>query len=291
MQDPLVKKRKAEEARAADEKKPRVVEPIDEQITKKTTPYAGKPYDEQLELKKQDMVKVLTTLSKEIKKAHYQIKHYIRKQEQAYVGLICPLVGVVPSPVVEKYRNKCDFTIGNVIHFEQNPLSLIGVSNATGVNPETDELTVGFRVSSYKAGSCAVGPVAHVSFIPDAMKDTVRLFEQHFRASGRKAFEPEDHSGFWRQLLLRANLQGQILAIVMVHPQNLTAEEMKQVKSGLRSLIEGSRVVSLYFQAFGAKKANEEPPIELLAGDSHLIEELCGLEFAISPLAFFQVQF
>jgi len=121
------------------------------------------------------------------------------------------------------------------------------------------------------------------------MKNAVQLFENHFRSSGRIPYEPEDHSGFWRQLLLRTNLDGQILAIVMVHPQDLTNDDMEQVKTDLRSLVEGTPISSLYFQSFGSKKSNEEPPIHHLAGSTHLLEKLCGLEFAISPLAFFQV--
>ena len=160
-----------------------------------------------------------------------------------------------------------------------------------GINPESGELTVGFRVSTYKAGSCGVGPISHIPFIPDAIKTTALMFESHFRTSGRKPFDPEDHSGFWRQLLLRTNLEGDVLAIVMVHPQDMKPEEIEEVKDKLRNLVEGSKVTSLYFQAFARKRVDEEPPTHLLAGTPHLVEKLCGLEFSISPLAFFQVCF
>ncbi len=135
----------------------------------------------------------------------------------------------------------------------------------------------------------AVGPISHLTFIPDAMKTAVQLFETHFRSSGRKPFDPKDQSGFWRQLLLRSNLEGKILAIVMVHTQNLTTDDMEQVKMDLRSLIDGTIISSLYFQSFGFKNSKEEPPIHHLAGSTHLLEKLCGLEFAISPLASFPV--
>ena len=69
-----------------------------------------------------------------------------------------------------------------------------------GINPENNELTVGFRVSSYKKGSFAVGPVHHLPHLPDSMKKTVKLLEDHFRASGLKAFDAENHSGTWRQV-------------------------------------------------------------------------------------------
>lgn len=158
-----------------------------------------------------------------------------------------------------------------------------------GVNPETDELTLGFRVSTYKEGSYAVGPVSHLAFISDAMREIVGVFEAHFRTSGRKPYNPEDHSGFWRQVLVRTNLAGEILAIVQVHPQCLSVEELQSVKNDLKKVAEANKVVSLYFEAVGPKKAGEDPPLEHVMGSTHLVEKLCGLEFSISPLAFFQV--
>lgn len=158
-----------------------------------------------------------------------------------------------------------------------------------GVNPDTDELTLGFRVSTYKEGSIAVGPISHLAFISDAMQEVVRVFEMHFRASGRKAFNPEDHSGFWRQILVRSNLAGEVLVIVMVHPQDLSTEEMESVKNELKSVAEANKIASLYFQALGKKQSGEDPPLQHITGATNLVEKLCGLEFSISPLAFFQV--
>lgn len=159
-----------------------------------------------------------------------------------------------------------------------------------GVNPETDVLTLGFRVSTYKEGSIAVGPIDHLAFIPDAMKEVVRVFEAYFRASNRKAYNPEDHSGFWRQVLVRTNLLGETMAIVAIHPQNLSPEELLTLKNELKTVAEENKIVSLYFQAMGPKKPGEEPPLEHLMGTTHLVEKLCGLEFSISPQAFFQVK-
>ncbi len=118
MQDPLIKKRKAEaEAEVDGEKKARKevkTEPltINEQITKKTVPYAGKPYSEQLSLKKQDMLTVLKKLTKEVRNAHQKAGHFIQSKKVAH-GAICEFTEMIPSPVSEKYRNKCEFTVGN----------------------------------------------------------------------------------------------------------------------------------------------------------------------------------
>lgn len=116
MQDPLIKKRKAE-ADPEGQKKPKKEpkgEPLSiaEQITKKTVPFAGKPYPEQLTLKHQEMMTVLKKLTKEVRNAHQQAGYFIQKKKVAH-GAICELADIIPSPVSEKYRNKCEFTVGN----------------------------------------------------------------------------------------------------------------------------------------------------------------------------------
>lgn len=273
LQDPLIKKRKAEEEdnEKDDQKKIKIIEPIEDLIKKVTVPYVDKPYNEQLELKRTEMEKFLADLTREIGKANERVKPFIRVQKKKFSGLVCPLTEVIPSPALEKYRNKCEFTVG--------------------INPEDNELTVGFRVSSYKKGSFAVGPVHHLPHLPDSMKNAVKLLEGHFRASSLKAFDAEDHSGTWRQVTVRTNFIDEVMVIVVVHPQKMTEPELEQVKAGLVDLAakNSSLISSLYFQALGAKKSGEDPPVEHLSGSTHLQEKLCGLNFSVSPLAFFQV--
>lgn len=85
---------------------------IEEQITKKTVPWASKPYSEQLVLKKAELHKTLKKLGQEIKSNNPSFKEFIIKKEAINNNLICPFPDVVPSPVMEKYRNKCEFTVG-----------------------------------------------------------------------------------------------------------------------------------------------------------------------------------
>lgn len=157
-----------------------------------------------------------------------------------------------------------------------------------GLNPNTGQLTIGHRVTSQKTKSCAVGPKHDLTVIPLEIKTAVQLFENHFRSTGRKPYDPKDQSGFWRKLVLRSNLEGQILAYVIVHPQDLTIDDMEQIKTNLRSLIQGTPISSLYFQA-ASNNPVQMPPIEHLSGLTHLVERLCDLELTISPLAYFQV--
>lgn len=61
------------------------------------------------------------------------IVHLFRKENNFQC---CPLSEIKPSPVTSAYRNKCEFTVGRHL--------------------VTKEKTVGFRLSSYKAGSMSV---------------------------------------------------------------------------------------------------------------------------------------
>lgn len=124
------------------------------------------------------------------------------------------------------------------------------------------------------------------------MKSVVHAYENYFRSTGRPAFRPEDHSGFWRQVMLRCNLKGEVLAVITVNKQQeeLAVEEMATVKKGLIDVATNSQVVSLYFENYTQKRSFDEIPIlEHLYGLTHLQEKMCGLEFDISPLSFFQV--
>lgn len=117
----------------------------------------------------------------------------------------------------------------------------------------------------------------------------MKLFESYFRKSKKSAFNPEDHSGFWRQLLIRVNLIGDVLVIVMVNKAGATDEEMITTKNDLKLFAEAENISSLYFQVLAPRRSGEDPPVEHLSGKTELVERLCDLEFSISPLAFFQV--
>lgn len=130
MQDPLIRKRKAQEEKEDekdDQKKMKTIEPVEEQIKKVTVPYVDKPYDEQLKLKRIEMEKFLADLTREIGKANERIKPFIKKQKKIFNGLVCPLVDVIPSPAIVKYRNKCEFTVGK----KQARISTFSVCNWT----------------------------------------------------------------------------------------------------------------------------------------------------------------
>ncbi|NXF28963.1 TRM2A methyltransferase, partial [Nyctibius bracteatus] len=280
--DPIAKKRKKEEETEQGEVKRLAPsegsgeEPLSKQIADVVTPLWNVPYEEQLARKKQECEQVLQKLTKEIGNNNRALLPWLFLQKQKYNKLCCPVEGVKASPLQTEYRNKCEFLIG------------------IGVNQE--DKTVGCRLGKYKGGTCAVVEPFDTIHIPAIAKKVVKAFQDYIRSTPYSVYSPETYEGHWKQLTVRTSRNGHIMAIVYFNPQKLSKEELADLKISLaKYFTEGmgksSGVTSLYFVEEGQRKSPnlEDLPLEHVAGDKYIYEELLGLKFRISPHAFFQV--
>ncbi|KAM9281857.1 tRNA (uracil-5-)-methyltransferase homolog A [Morus bassanus] len=280
--DPIAKKRKKEEETEQGEvKRPALSkasgeEPLSKQIADVVTPLWNVPYEEQLAKKKLECEQVLQKLTKEIGNNNRALLPWLFLQKQKYNKLCCPVEGVKASPLQTEYRNKCEFLIG------------------IGVNQE--DKTVGCRLGKYKGGTCAVVEPFDTIHIPAIAKKVVKAFQDYIRSTPYSVYSPETYEGHWKQLTVRTSRSGHIMAIVYFNPQKLSKEELADLKISLaKHFTEGagrsSGVTSLYFVEEGQRKSPslEDLPLEHVAGDKYIYEELLGLKFRISPHAFFQV--
>ncbi|NXD78899.1 TRM2A methyltransferase, partial [Halcyon senegalensis] len=280
--DPIAKKRKKEEETEQGEvKRPALSrasgeEPLSKQIADVVTPLWNLPYEEQLARKKQECEQVLQKLTKEIGNNNRTLLPWLFLQKQKYNKLCCPVEGVKASPLQTEYRNKCEFLIG------------------IGVNQE--DKTVGCRLGKYKGGTCAVVEPFDTIHIPAIAKTVVKAFQDYIRSTPYSVYSPETYEGHWKQLTVRTSRNGHIMAIAYFNPQKLSKEELADLKISLaKYFTEGmgksSGVTSLYFVEEGQRKSPnlEDLPLEHVAGDKYIYEELLGLKFRISPHAFFQV--
>ncbi|MEJ1283388.1 TRM2 tRNA methyltransferase 2A [Cricetulus griseus] len=250
-------------------------EPSVTQIADVVTPLWTVPYSEQLEQKRQECERVLQKLAKEIGSTNRALLPWLLTQRQRHNKACCPLEGVRPSPQQTEYRNKCEFLVGVGIDGEDN--------------------TVGCRFGKYKGGTCAVAAPFDTVHIPEATKQVVKAFQEFIRSTPYLAYDPETYTGHWKQLTVRTSRRGQAMAIVYFHPQKLSSEEMAGLKASLvYHFMEGpgkaSGVTCLYFVEEGQRKtpSQEGLPLEHMAGDQCIQEDLLGLTFRISPHAFFQ---
>ena len=282
--DPLLKQRDSTSEKY--QNKPQIHEetkPAIDRIAEAVCPLWVKcsTYEEQLKLKEDDVHKTIRKLRGEylrqlplLKDMNYQNKTNVNET-------IAKIEPIVPSPVVNGYRNKCEFSIGK--------------------HPESGEIVVGFRLASYKKGSVAVVGINHLPQVSNAMKQLVEHFQILIQDgyNGWK-LDPYDHlsqKGHWRQLTVRSNRNGSLMVLVVIHPQSLDDEMKNIVKSNLVTYFDKLKntpieVSSLHVQFFGQKeKGSEDPPVELLSGSACISETLMDqkLKFQISPQSFFQV--
>ncbi|XP_005391788.1 PREDICTED: tRNA (uracil-5-)-methyltransferase homolog A isoform X1 [Chinchilla lanigera] len=252
------------------------VEPQTARVADVVTPLWTVPYAEQLERKRLECEQVLQRLAKEIGSTNRALLPWLLTQRHKHNKACCPLEGVRPSPQQTEYRNKCEFLVG------------IGVDGKDN--------TVGCRLGKYKGGTCAVAAPFDTVHIPEATKRVVKAFQEFIRSTPYSAYDPETYAGHWKQLTVRTSRRGQAMAIAYFHPQKLSPEEIAGVKTSLAQyFMEGpgraSGVTCLYFVEEGQRKtpSQEGLPLEHVAGDQCIQEDLLGLTFRISPHAFFQV--
>ncbi|ODN01495.1 tRNA (uracil-5-)-methyltransferase A [Orchesella cincta] len=260
-EDPLVKKRLCDDVDKVEEGfVPN--ESIADSIRRVTTPWWNVPYDIQLERKMTLISDVFREMKTGILSAHSQLKN---------TSVLCN--GIVekikPSPVTEHYRNKCEFSIG--------------------YNPESKEKTVGFRLSSYKRGSTAVGPIDTVTHLPNFMVQSALKFQDFVRQSKFEVYDPETHDGCFRQLTVRVTSKDDVMLMVLLSDKKITPEDFQSLKDELKNSFSKENIKSFYVKLLNDHGQPDKTPPELLFGSETITEKLMGLKFEISPEAFFQV--
>ncbi|PSN32844.1 tRNA (uracil-5-)-methyltransferase A [Blattella germanica] len=220
--DPLVKKRREQTMHnesnegTSEAKKQKLDDRTqEERLHESVTPLWNVPYEKQLEQKQRKVREILLKLGSGIERSNPDLKPWLNQQREKYNGLPCELWKVRPSPVVDGYRNKCEFTVG--------------------MNVETGQRTVGFRLGSYVKGFIGVGPIDSLKHIPERMKEAAKMFEKFVQNSELDVFNPETHEGYWRQLMVRLSQNtNQLMLVVGIHPQSLSKEELEETLLGLK---------------------------------------------------------
>ncbi|NXN19428.1 TRM2 methyltransferase, partial [Indicator maculatus] len=231
------------------------------------TPLWRLPYQEQLQVKYENQRKILQTLASHLEELGIDV--------QKRGGLCCPLQPVVPSPIINGYRNKSTFSVNR--------------------GPDGNPKTVGLYVGTGRARNIVCVKANHMENIPTKHKQVAQCYEEFIRGSPLDPCLLFHEGGHWRELVVRTTSRGHTMAIVTFHPQELGQEELATQKALLKEFFTcGAGTVcdltSLYFQESTMTRcSHEQSPFQLLHGEPHIFEEVLGLKFRISPDAFFQV--
>ncbi|NXJ11846.1 TRM2 methyltransferase, partial [Odontophorus gujanensis] len=239
----------------------------EERLADAATPLWRLPYQEQLQVKYKSLREVLQTLTSRLEELGGGV--------QECGGLCCPLQPVVPSPIVNGYRNKSTFSVNR--------------------GPDGNPKTVGLYVGTGRARNIVCVRTDHMKNIPLQHKQVAQCYEQFIRRSPLGSCILFHEGGHWRELVVRTSQHGHTMAIVTFHPQQLGQEDLAAQKALLKEFFTCGpgamcALTSLYFQESTMTRcSHEQSPFQLLHGEPHIFEDVLGLKFRISPDAFFQV--
>ncbi|XP_030065792.1 tRNA (uracil-5-)-methyltransferase homolog B [Microcaecilia unicolor] len=253
----------------------------EERLLDVVTPLWRLDYEEQLKKKFVEQKNVLQKLSSQLK----ELSKDQVESSQTPEELCCPLHPVVPSPVINGYRNKSTFSVNR--------------------GPDGDPKTVGHYVGRYRKGMrLHIPPFSknivcvrshHLLNMPEKHYQVAQCYEEMIHQSPLNSCLLFHDGGHWREITVRTNREGHTMAIIIFHPQELSQEELCAQKESVKEFFTRGpgaecNLTSLYFQESSMTRCtHEQSPYQLLYGEPHIFEEILGLKFRISPDAFFQV--
>ncbi len=209
--------------------------------------YQNLPYEQQLSMKEAQVKKLLDGVCKD----------YLFE-------------GVHASPEQEGYRNKMEFSFGDIC--KDGPLSL-------GLHR---------RGSFYD-----IVTVDRCRIVDEDFRAILSCVLEHFAQAGTDFYHKLSHQGYLRHLLVRkAKKTGEILVDLVTTSQtdSLRSPELLQnMAEKLRSLhLHGKIAGILHTVNDSLADVIQNDRTDVLFGQDYFYEELLGLRFRITPFSFFQ---
>lgn len=174
-------------------------------------------------------------------------------------------LGVKESPNRWEYRNKMEFTFGDL--------------------EKGGELTLGMHM---KGKSFGILTVKDCMIVDEDFRKVLTLTEEYFRKTGLPYYRVMKREGYLRHLVIRkASNTGELMVNLVTTTQidfDLT-EYTELLKS---QSYKGDLVSVLHTENNSLSDAVIPEKVNLLHGKDYIVEDLLGLKFKISPFSFFQ---
>ncbi|XVF20221.1 hypothetical protein REPUB_Repub11eG0179200 [Reevesia pubescens] len=273
------------------------------------TPLAHMPYVDQLVHKKNSIMQMLKKLTRNARKAcpnGFSLPEWILKSRERG-GLPCELEGIIESPVVNGYRNKCEFSVGY---------------------SQQGRPTVGFMIGNFREGVTAVEEPMNCLNVSKIACKYASILQEFLQHSSLPIWNRFKNTGFWRQLTVR---EGRSVGKVVDENPEANISEVMLIVQVSSVGFDDAQITSEFerlAQAFAAGAAANSPPLPLTAFviqdhqgisnvaptdaplrsipiqkaesglelettnnvvDARIHDCISNLRFSISPTAFFQV--
>ncbi len=175
-------------------------------------------------------------------------------------------LGIIPSPDIFAYRNKMEFSFGDLKK---------GGELQLGMHPR------GRQYDVVTVDTCQL--------VDEDFRKILKTVITFFRQLGLKKYHVKLREGYLRQLIIRKGLNtGEILVNLVTTSQ--AEPELEQLVENLKGLNFKGKLVG-FLQTINDDYADAVKCDELIIhyGRDYFFEELMGLKFKVKPFSFFQV--
>ena len=235
--------------------------------------WADMPLDEQLQKKEQHCLKVMKSM---LPPGH----------ANGFVSYRTRFQGVFRPNPTEGYRNHVNFSCG----FDRDGKPTVGFNEGALVDGHVHVMPANSTVTT---NALAVVVAEAVATLVDQFRNETD--------GAVTVFSRSTATGFWRRVQVRHNVDGQLMLCFEVDPTGLSEEQFQtylqrivsqcaqlpETQSKLKAIQATAEVISIqYYTHSGSGTCRTSRKVIL---GSLRWKRLCGLKFAVSPSAFFQV--
>lgn len=174
-------------------------------------------------------------------------------------------LGVKGSPNRWEYRNKMEFTFGDL--------------------EKGGELTLGMHM---KGKSFGILTVKDCMIVDEDFRKVLTLTEEYFRKTGLPYYRVMKREGYLRHLVIRKASNTGELMVNLVTTTQIDFDLIEYVELLKAQTYKGELVSVLHTENNSLSDAVIPEKVNLLYGKDYIVENLLGLKFKISPFSFFQ---
>jgi len=185
-----------------------------------------------------------------------------------------PVKPIIAADETRYYRNKLEFTFSNKRWLDASEIKQDETC--------TSRNALGFHVPGLYDRIVDINNC----YLQPEPSNRIRLSVREFTLeNGFSFFDPREHSGLLRNLIIRTSSTGEVMVVVCFREDDEGARMalLDHIKSAFPDTTSLMYVIN--------PKANDsihDLDVQLFSGRDHLIEEMDGLKFRIGPKSFFQ---